>query len=990
MDVNGNKIMRLSLMILFSCFILIDGKHFNGGTIDWAPINPYDNSSSVKITITQSYSWTYPYVQCSTNVPISTSTFSGANTNLICMADCSTDGGYSSAPIDILTDCTSASSSLKMMTSERSKTITLSSDAHFYLAYQGTAWVSLDDPPEKGLQWSITTYIDLRKRPDGFINTPPVAKVISPQYAIVNRATQINIPVSDANTGDDVRCRWSTYTAGYRRRKRSNDEGRTTRKYSGGSYKKLVELTNDIQIRRKRFWWSNPCDSRCAYNCPCSDATCVGTNCGSSNCPIWDFWGGCTATTAPPTTTTETLGTLKTTLSYANRQAIDECGGICYPNSVPSGTSLSNCIISFTGLKSGIWYAVSVQVEDFISTSSTTPMSSVPVQLLIYVMPEPSCSTKPIIIPLSRCLEAQVGISLSFNLYVMNLCDPNVATLADLVVSSDITGMTKGNLINSATNTSLSYVTFTWTPQANQVGEQQLCTIAYTDEQVQSDQYCVTFTVKTSEVCITTTTTTTTTTTATTTTKTTSTSTTSTTTTTSTATTTTTTTSTSTTSTTTTTTSVTTTTTTTSTTSTTTTTSTATTTTSTTSTSTTSTTTTTTSVTTTTTTTSTTTTTTTSTTTTATTTTTTTGSTTSTTTSTTSTTSTSSTSTSSTTTSSSTTSTTSTSTSTTTTSVTTTTSTSTTTTTATTTTATTTQASASPINWLLILGISLLALLLALCLACCCLYRYCWGPAARRRRRKGRERSTAIQAFETQNISDMTWQTQSSTRTLTTTTSRKISPTYKALNSTNSMNNDFVSDSHIKLCDETPLETMNISTNVEENRPRSLVSIKRIKRNQVENIHDSEKTNEIEDAEVKPFDDRDDKRAISNVNHSAFTHVGVSRLSKLDQKHENGKKSPKVTDTKSLSASAMSRSKTGRISVKRVSRQKTATSPQALLSNIYDDNLVHLAKPTMKVQPIKTHSKTASTTINGIRNKSKGVVVTKLSRKLITAHAHRS
>ncbi|CAF5165102.1 unnamed protein product, partial [Rotaria sp. Silwood1] len=187
-----------------------------------------------------------------------------------------------------------------------------------------------------------------------------------------------------------------------------------------------------------------------------------------------------------------------------------------------------------------------------------------------------------------RCLEAQVGISLSFNLYVMNLCDPNVATLADLVVSSDITGMTKGNLINSATNTSLSYVTFTWTPQANQVGEQQLCTIAYTDEQVQSDQYCVTFTVKTSEVCITTTTTTTTTTTATTTTKTTSTSTTSTTTTTSTATTTTTTTSTSTTSTTTTTTSVTTTTTTTSTTSTTTTTSTATTTTSTTSTSTTS------------------------------------------------------------------------------------------------------------------------------------------------------------------------------------------------------------------------------------------------------------------------------------------------------------------------------------------------------------------------------------------------------------------
>ncbi|CAF3413274.1 unnamed protein product, partial [Rotaria sp. Silwood2] len=210
--------MFLSILILFSCFILIDAKHFNGGTINWAPVNPYDNSSSVKITITQSYSWTYPYVQCANNVPISTSTFSGSNTNLICMADCSTDGGYSSAPINILTDCTSSSSSLKMMTSQRSKNITLSADAHFYLSYRGSAWIALDNPPEKGLEWSIVTYIDLRKRPDGFINTPPVAKVVSPQYAIVNRQMQINIPVSDANADDDVRCRWFTYTAGYLKR----------------------------------------------------------------------------------------------------------------------------------------------------------------------------------------------------------------------------------------------------------------------------------------------------------------------------------------------------------------------------------------------------------------------------------------------------------------------------------------------------------------------------------------------------------------------------------------------------------------------------------------------------------------------------------------------------------------------------------------------------------------------------------------------------
>ncbi|CAF4857703.1 unnamed protein product, partial [Rotaria socialis] len=72
--------------------------------------------------------------------------------------------------------------------------------------------------------------------------------------------------------------------------------------------------------------------------------------------------------------------------------------------------------------------------------------------------------------------------------------------------------MEAGNLTYSPTNDSFVYVIFTWTPQLSQLGPQVLCTIAFTEEQVQSAQYCVTFTVVTSAAnCITTTTTTTTT-----------------------------------------------------------------------------------------------------------------------------------------------------------------------------------------------------------------------------------------------------------------------------------------------------------------------------------------------------------------------------------------------------------------------------------------------------------------------------------------------
>ncbi len=107
-------------------------------------------------------------------------------------------------------------------------------------------------------------------------------------------------------------------------------------------------------------------------------------------------------------------------------------------------------------------------------------MSSVPVQFLIYVLPQPTCSNKPIIFPLSGCLEVQVGVSVSFNISAINLCNSTWITLSTIIVSSGITGMTNGNLINSTTNASISYITFTWTPQANQVGSQQLCTVAYT------------------------------------------------------------------------------------------------------------------------------------------------------------------------------------------------------------------------------------------------------------------------------------------------------------------------------------------------------------------------------------------------------------------------------------------------------------------------------------------------------------------------------
>lgn len=122
-------------------------------------------------------------------------------------------------------------------------------------------------------------------------------------------------------------------------------------------------------------------------------------------------------------------------------------------------------------------------------------MSSVPVQLLIYVMPEPSCAQAPVIIPFTGCLEVSVGILKTFNISILNMCGSNDTTIADLLISKNINGVQPVNLSTSSNNASLSYMTFIWTPQLNQIGSQQMCVVAYTE-------FVQFFTLSTIESCL--------------------------------------------------------------------------------------------------------------------------------------------------------------------------------------------------------------------------------------------------------------------------------------------------------------------------------------------------------------------------------------------------------------------------------------------------------------------------------------------------------
>ncbi len=81
-----------------------------------------------------------------------------------------------------------------------------------------------------------------------------------------------------------------------------------------------------------------------------------------------------------------------------NFNGYDECGSVCSPTLPQFSLYPNNCTLVFT-ITTLNYYAVALQIEDFYNSTTTVPMSSVPIQFLFYGIATPSgCSTPPSII----------------------------------------------------------------------------------------------------------------------------------------------------------------------------------------------------------------------------------------------------------------------------------------------------------------------------------------------------------------------------------------------------------------------------------------------------------------------------------------------------------------------------------------------------------------------------------------------------------------
>ncbi|CAF1215305.1 unnamed protein product, partial [Didymodactylos carnosus] len=306
--------------------------HFNGGTITWRPANKTATGSPVEIIITQIYSWSSGKIYCTDAMIVNEQAidcttynsgyFSGLKTQTLnCIGTCSyvaggNAQGYNKSTL-IIPYCTDTNPIMGTNIGQRSDEELLYVNDDFNVAFQSTSpmsWIALALGPSNPV-WSISCNIDLHLRPDGYYNTAPVATMMSPINIQKNVQETITIPVSDANDGDILKCRWASGTS--------------------------------------------------------------------------------------------------------------ECGDACPPSSLPTGTTLTDCTITITGTVNNGYYAIAVMVEDYYNSSSTSPMSSVPVQFLLKVVTPTTCATDPYtygILPDLSCTPAQVSVPFNTTIYVKNNC----------------------------------------------------------------------------------------------------------------------------------------------------------------------------------------------------------------------------------------------------------------------------------------------------------------------------------------------------------------------------------------------------------------------------------------------------------------------------------------------------------------------------------------------------------------------------------------
>ena len=168
------------------------------------PLNNTPSGGNVDIQIRQRYSWRRGAAYCD-DTTIANKGLIGDNSVVRCVT-----GTCSSwTTIRTRTHCTDYSSSLVVSSGEKYETKTITLGISFSISYLSAAWFGTLVVGSNSW-WSITNRIDTVTRPDGYINSSPIATTLPVIYRAINQQHVHVVDVTDFDGTDVLKCRWST------------------------------------------------------------------------------------------------------------------------------------------------------------------------------------------------------------------------------------------------------------------------------------------------------------------------------------------------------------------------------------------------------------------------------------------------------------------------------------------------------------------------------------------------------------------------------------------------------------------------------------------------------------------------------------------------------------------------------------------------------------------------------------------------------------
>jgi hypothetical protein len=204
-------ISTVSILVLFWNFYFVQSEHFYGGTVTWKPMITNTTDSTIPIMFIQSYQWKLSWTNshgagtayCDQTIILNQSPkIPGTTYTLTCVSSGSC-GGYTD--ISINEYCTDFSTLVDSSSGQISTVQNITAGSSFCVAFQAGSWTTVMSTQclsgrkkrerskrqstltqtgcfSSMADWSVGCCVDLTVRPDGFINTPPVATIISRMY----------------------------------------------------------------------------------------------------------------------------------------------------------------------------------------------------------------------------------------------------------------------------------------------------------------------------------------------------------------------------------------------------------------------------------------------------------------------------------------------------------------------------------------------------------------------------------------------------------------------------------------------------------------------------------------------------------------------------------------------------------------------------------------------------------------------------------------